>query len=113
MINGMYDFFFADVCGQKLKIRFKELVYVESAGNYVLLVGQTFRVITYKSMNDILEILDTKQFVRIHKSYSVSIDCINAIKGNECMLTISGKKLSLPIGVTFKKEVFNKLQIGK
>ena len=107
-----YDFFFVDTCGKKMKIKFKELVYVESAGNYVLLVGYNFKTIVYSSVGGILEKLESHQFLRIHKSYIISIEHIESIKGNECMLKWDNACVSIPIGVTYKKDVFEKLRIS-
>jgi DNA-binding LytR/AlgR family response regulator len=109
--NVRYDFFFADANGRKMKIKYKDLIYVESSGNYVILVGFNFRTMIYKSMNKMLEILDKEQFIRIHKSYIVSIEHIDSIKGNECIMNIVGTKITIPIGSTFKESALKKLQI--
>ncbi|HRG54135.1 MAG TPA: LytTR family DNA-binding domain-containing protein [Bacteroidia bacterium] len=113
MNQDQFDFFFADTCGQKVKIKFSSLAFVESAGNYVLLTGCNFRTMVYSSMNRMMDLLEDRRFIRIHKSYTVSIDHIEAIKGNECMMDLSGKKVGLPIGVTYKKEVFKRLGIDR
>lgn len=112
MDQVQFDFFFADSCGQKMKIKFSNLVFVESAGNYVMLTGCNFKTAVYSTMNSMAALLENQRFIRIHKSYVVSIDHIDSIKGNECLMDLSGKKIGLPIGVTYKKEVFKKLRIG-
>jgi two-component system, LytTR family, response regulator len=108
-----YDFFFADTCGQKIKIKFKDLAYVESAGNYALLIGNNFRTVVYSSLNSLMETFENYRFIRIHKSYVISVEYIEAIRGNECMMDVNGKKIALPIGVTYKKDLFLKLKLGK
>ena len=93
-----YDVFFVDPCGRKMKIKFKDLVYVESCGNYILLVGNDFKTIVYSSLTGILKRLEVQQFIRIHKSYIISIEYMEAIKGNECIMNLNRKKANLPIG---------------
>lgn len=107
-----YDFFFADTNGRKIKIKFKDLIYVESSGNYVILHGYNFKTMIYKSMNKMQEILDPGQFIRIHKSYIVSIEHIDSIKGNECILNVPEMKTNFPIGTTFRASTLKKLQIN-
>lgn len=106
-----YDFFFADTCGQKVKIKFKDLVYIESAGNYVMLIGNSFKTVVYSSMNSLMELLESHRFIRVHKSFIASIDYMGAIRGNECIMDVGDKKIALPIGVTYKKQVFKKLRL--
>ena len=107
-----YDFFFADAAeGLKKKIRFKDIAYIESAGNYVLLAGDSLKVMLHRSMNSIQGLLSNGQFLRIHKSYIISVDHIDCIQGNTCIIRMENKSIPIPIGVTFKKEILEKLGI--
>lgn len=63
MNQDQFDFFFADTCGQKVKIKFSSLAFVESAGNYVLLTGCNFRTMVYSSMNRMMDLLECKTSV--------------------------------------------------
>lgn len=105
------DFFFADSNGKKLKINFKDIVYVESAGNYVLIVGNKLKVMIYKSMIAMQQLLSPLQFIRVHKSYMISIDHLEAIHGSECIITLETQKKCVPIGNTFKKNAYERLKI--
>lgn len=105
------SFFFADVNGGRQKISYKEIVCVESAGNYVMLIGKTWKIMVYKSMSAILELLPASNFIRIHKSFIVSVECIDSIKGNECIIRWNNEKRALPIGNTFKENFLTALKI--
>ena len=105
------DFFFADVDGKKMKINFKDVAYIESSGNYITVFGNNLKVLLYKSLSSIQEVLSPEDFVRVHKSYIVSIHYIDAIKGNEIFLKIDGKSKDIPIGATYKDAILAKLRI--
>lgn len=62
-------------------------------------------MITYQTLNKIMEKLPADVFVRIHKSFIVSVKKIDMIDGN--MVNISGK--NLPIGRLYRQELINKL----
>ena len=58
-------------------------------------------------MNDIEKILPAKQFLRIHKSYIISLSHIRAIYGN----SVEMDNATIPVGVNYKEKVFS--LIGK
>jgi DNA-binding LytR/AlgR family response regulator len=62
-------------------------------------------------MHAMQELLGDNACIRIHKSYIISIDCIEAIKGNECVIKLGDVRKTIPIGNKFRNEFMNKLQI--
>jgi DNA-binding LytR/AlgR family response regulator len=110
--GAQHDFFFADTDGRKIKIRFRDILYIEAARNYIIIVTGEAKHIVYRSMSSILEVLPGGKFIRVHKSYIMAIDSIESVRGAEIMLTRKNKEVYIPIGLTFKKEVLKKLNIG-
>jgi two-component system LytT family response regulator len=108
-----HDYFFADANGIKRKINFSDISFIESAGNYVVIYGDNdLKVLTYKSLNAMQAIVLSKNFIRVHKSYIVSIDHIRAVKGNELIVDKDGTMVNISIGRTFKGAMLKKLNIG-
>jgi two-component system, LytTR family, response regulator len=106
------DYFFADNNGRKQKINFKEVAYFESAGNYVIIYGDNnLKAMVYTSMNGIQELVPQDTFMRVHKSYIVSIDYLHAIRGNELIMNRSGAEVIIPIGVTYRGATLKKLKV--
>jgi two-component system LytT family response regulator len=106
------DYFFADTNSKKQKINYKDVSYIESAGNYVIIHGDPdLKVMVYISMNSMQEVFPRSNFMRIHKSYIVSIDHIHAIKGSEIMMNKGAEIVHLPMGVTFKSAILKRLKI--
>ncbi|NDV84159.1 LytTR family DNA-binding domain-containing protein [Bacteroides sp. 51] len=85
--------------GYKLyNISYDSLLYVEGQREYVTFHTTKQKITTLYSLKDLEEKLPSSQFVRIHKSYIVSIRCIELIDKNT--LHILDKKL--PIGGIYK-----------
>jgi two-component system, LytTR family, response regulator len=99
------DFFFVEEDGRKVKINFEDLIYIEAAGNYVVLIMHEFRKTIYKSMNAMQELLPCDKFMRIHKSYIIALHKIKAIRGNEVTILANGIEKSLPVGITYKEKL--------
>ncbi len=106
------DYFFVDDDGKKLKINFDNIIYVEGAGNYIIIVTPESKKIIYKSMNAIQDILPSDRFIRVHKSYIVAANRILAIRGNQITLDIKSPDKVIPIGITYKENVLKKLGIN-
>jgi two-component system, LytTR family, response regulator len=105
------DFVFADVDGKKMKLNFCDIIYIEGARNYIIVGGVKQRIITYKSMNAMQEILPAGHFMRVHKSYIVAIDKIQALRGNEICVQWKDEGKYIPIGITYKEKVLKQLKI--
>jgi len=62
-------------------------------------------------MSGMQRILPEEQFIRVHKSYIISIYPIREISGNEIVLNYQNKTRVIPIGATYKEELMNRLTI--
>ena len=79
----------------------EDLIYIEGQKAYVTFHTSSKRVTALASLKDLEEKLPEKLFIRIHKSYIVSVKKIDSLEGN--MIEIGGKHL--PIGKSYKKDV--------
>lgn len=100
-----YMFVKTESKGKMLKIDFKDIMYLEGLKNYVSIYvgdgqGSTNRIITYSSIKDMEERLPGN-FVRVQKSYIVSMDYVRAIEGNQILL--HGMNAYVPLGNTFRE----------
>lgn len=84
------------------KINYDNIIYIEGQKAYVTFhIRETKNVTALISMRELENKLPNKEFVRIHKSYIVSVKNIRSIEGN--MLEVSD--LKLPIGKSYKNIV--------
>jgi len=83
------------------KINYEDLVYVEGQKAYVSFHTADKRITALAAMKDLEENLPEGQFVRIHKSFIVSVKKIESLEGN--MIEIDSKKL--PVGKSYRSRV--------
>jgi len=83
------------------KIHFDELIYVEGQRAYVTFHTVHKRITALMALRELEELLPGDRFIRIHKSFIVSIQRMEALQGN--MVEICGKKLS--VGSSYRDQV--------
>jgi two-component system, LytTR family, response regulator len=105
------QYFFVEHEGKKVKIEPSEIVYIESAGNYISIFCNDKRVVLYKTLNEIEDKLNSPAFIRIHKSFIVSIGLIKAITQTELDVMYQGKVINLPVGRTYREQLKQKLHL--
>ncbi len=95
--------------GKLQKINLREVVYIESMGNYIVInTEQKEKIITYMGLTEIEGSLNKDMLIRVHRSYIISVSRVEAIDGNE--VVIKGG-LRVPMAGKFKEaflEIFQK-----
>ena len=84
-----------------VKVRFADILYIEGLREYISIHVPNKRIVILESMRHMEELLPANQFVRVHKSFIVAINKVDAISGNK--LELADK--SIPIGKNYKKDV--------
>jgi DNA-binding LytR/AlgR family response regulator len=99
------DYFFVNVDYSLLKINFNDIRYIEGLKDYIKihLKSSSRAIITRMAMKAIEEELPVAKFLRIHKSYIVSLEHITAIRKNSVFLD----EMELPVGENFREAVLN------
>ena len=94
-------FVFLKVDKKMVKVYLDEILYIESLKDYVRVRTVYEDLVTHQNLNSMAKILPSDDFIRIHKSYTISVDKVKSIEGN--CVEIASKLL--PIGRNFRKEV--------
>lgn len=103
------DHFFIK-CGTKYeKILFDEVLYVEGAQNYVTIFTTRGKYMTLLYLKNLEENLDAKAFIRVHKSFIVSIHKITAIEGNEIFIG----DYRVPISRNYREQVIEQVVMNQ
>jgi DNA-binding LytR/AlgR family response regulator len=89
-----------------IKVHLSEILYVEGLSEYVQIYTDKKKIITKTTMTSLEEKLPGESFLRIHKSFIVSLSRIEAFTAST--IEVPGKEL--PIGRSFKNSVFHVLQ---
>jgi DNA-binding LytR/AlgR family response regulator len=91
---------------KNVKIRFDEILYIESIKDYVKIVCINRTIISKILISELESKLPAELFLRIHRSYIICIRNIEAYSPTH--IEVPGKEL--PIGRNYKHEVINTLQ---
>lgn len=94
------DFIFVNVDYSLQKINLPDIQWVEGLKDYIkiFLKSSSAPVVTRMSMKAIEDVLPTSRFIRIHKSYIISIASITSIRKNSVFIG----QMELPVGESFK-----------
>jgi two-component system, LytTR family, response regulator len=105
------DYFFVEVQGQKQKIKFADITYIESAGNYITIFKSDERLTIYQSLYSIKSILDSQNFMQVHKSYIINLNHIESVKGLDLFVKYKSETQSVPMSNTYKDQILKRLGI--
>jgi DNA-binding LytR/AlgR family response regulator len=83
------------------KIELKDILYIESMGNYVNIFTDNKKIIAYLTLKGLESQLPPNDFLKIHQSFLVSFSRISAIEGN----SIKIKDKLLPISRNYRDAV--------
>jgi DNA-binding LytR/AlgR family response regulator len=83
------------------KVNFSEILYVEGMKDYLKIHTPDYTLVTHQTMNELEKQLPARIFIRVHRSYLVSMGHIRSIYGNSIELG----KVTIPIGVNYKEVV--------
>ena len=84
-------------------VNLDDIIYIEGLGNYVNVFLTDNKLVTYTSLKDFLEKLPESQFIRIHKSYIISINHIKSFEIHQIKLD----NKTIPIGKNYRKDFIN------
>jgi len=98
---------FLKVNKKLIKINLNDILYIESLKDYIKVITTLGDYVVHKSLTAITEELPHSNFIRIHRSYTISINKVIALEGNT--VEISNRKI--PIGRNYvkqtKERIFN------
>lgn len=101
------DYVFVKADGKVQKIRFDDILYVEGLGNYVTMHTTNGKVVTLLTMKEVQERLPESSFMRVHRSFIVSLNKVQFIEGNQIFVEA---KTAVSLGETYRETFFKALE---
>jgi DNA-binding LytR/AlgR family response regulator len=86
---------------KNITVRLSELLFVEAARNYIILHTTKGKILALNTMKSIESYLLPYQFLRVHKSFIVSFQYIDAFGKNK----ISVNTKEIPIGESYREPI--------
>lgn len=96
---------YVNINKKNVKVLFKDVLYIESLKDYIKIVTEKENLVTKDKISD-FEQKTPSFFLRIHRSFIVNTRNITAFTSND--VEMGGKEI--PIGVSYKSEVFKILE---
>jgi DNA-binding LytR/AlgR family response regulator len=106
IIQEKSDFIFVRSDRKMIKINFSDINYIESFSDYIKIHIEDSSIITRETITCIEAKLPKNDFIRIHRSFIVSMNKIDSFT-NEF---IEVNKKAIPISRSYKKVVLNRLE---
>lgn len=99
-------FFFVRSDRKMVRINFESILYIESIGDYVKIHLVDKTIVTRETITNIEAKLPQRSFIRTHRSFIVSLNCIESYTNEYVEVT----KNAIPISRKYKDSVLNKLE---
>ena len=94
-----------------VKLKIKDIVYIEALENYVTLNTHDDKYIIHFTMKGIEEYLPNDLFIRVHRSYIVNKTSIHAIRENLLDINVGKDIKSIPIGKSFRDPLLDDINV--
>ncbi|MBO9635041.1 MAG: response regulator transcription factor [Chitinophagaceae bacterium] len=99
-------YFFFNVSKKRVKVYLDEMLYIESLKEYIRITTKGKTILTKFQLGQIEELLARNNFLRIHRSFIVAKDKIDAFTATD--VEVNGKLI--PIGRSYKELVLRALE---
>lgn len=106
-LNNDFVLVKAEQKGKLKKIKLTEILFIEGKGNYVSFNLENEKVLSMITMKELEDILPSSQFMRVHKSFIVSLNNIQALESG---LLILSKSISVPLSLTYRAMFLQKMR---
>lgn len=104
-IDENKDHIFIKANKKMVKIYIDEILYIESLKDYIKINTYTDKYLIHSTLTSFTKKLPSEIFIRIHRSFSISIPKVDAVTGNT--IEIEGEKI--PIGRNYIQTVKDKI----
>ncbi len=108
-IGPVKPFIFVKDRTKLVKVKLEDIIYVEGLKDYIIIYTKDRRIVPLQTLKSFENQLPANQFIRIHNSYIVSFDAIEAIDKEKVQIvpityqTGTPAKTFLPISDTYRK----------
>jgi DNA-binding LytR/AlgR family response regulator len=99
------EYFFIKCDHKYERVNYNDVLYIEAMQNYCIVHVADRKMITYITFSGLESQLPPEQFLKVHKSFLVSVSKIKSLDGNEIIIGHS----RIPISRNLKDEVMKKI----
>jgi two-component system, LytTR family, response regulator len=103
------DFIFIKSDSKMIKINLADILFIEGLKDYLSIQTSTEKLITLQNLKTFEQHLNPQQFMRVHKSYIVSLNKIDTIERNRIFI---GEHV-IPVGDTYRDAFLKRIEGNK
>jgi two-component system, LytTR family, response regulator len=103
------DFIFIKSDSKMIKINLADILFIEGLKDYLSIQTTTEKLITLQNLKTFDQHLNPQQFMRVHKSYIVSLNKIDTIERNRIFI---GEHV-IPVGDTYRDAFLKRIEGNK
>jgi DNA-binding LytR/AlgR family response regulator len=103
------DYLFVKHQSRLVKLNMNEIYFVEALKDYVQVNTKDFRYTIHATMKDVEKKLPLRVFQRIHRSFIVNMDKIEAISGGNIVMQDTHKEI--PVGGNYRDELSDRINV--
>lgn len=103
------NFIFIKSDSKMIKINLTDILFIEGLKDYLSIQTSTEKLITLQNLKTFEQHLNPQQFMRVHKSYIVSLNKIDTIERNRIFI---GEHV-IPVGDTYRDAFLKRIEGNK
>ena len=93
--------------GQTHRIHLAEILFLEKDGNYLTICLKDRKILVRENMADIFKLVPETEFVRIHKSFVISIRHLEMIEQHQ----VTVGKVKIPLGPSYREAFLKRISL--
>ncbi|PIY11918.1 MAG: DNA-binding response regulator [Flexibacter sp. CG_4_10_14_3_um_filter_32_15] len=101
------DCLFVKYRNQFIKVAIHKIEWLSAENNYTTIHTQNRKYIIRNSLTNVLEIINKKEFLRVHRSYAVNVSKIDVIERTKLIID----EQEIPIGRSYQQEIISQIKI--
>jgi len=94
-----------------VKLKLKEIIYIEALENYVMLYTKNEKFTIHFTMKAIEVQLPSGVFLRVHRSFIINKSMIQSIKDNTLDLIVGGEVKAIPLGKSYRDPLLQVIKV--
>lgn len=98
------DFIFIKTDNKMVKVNLRDILFIEGLKDYLRIHTTSEKLITLMTLKSLEQLLPPAKFMRVHKSYIISVNKIDSVERNRIFI---GQDV-IPVGDTYK-DAFQKI----
>lgn len=104
--NPSEKYFFVKTENRLQKVFFNDILFIEGQGDYLRIITGDVKIMTLQNFKTLETILPSGNFIRVHKSYMVSLNKIDSVTRNRISI---GKNI-IPVSDSYKNSFYDTLK---